>query len=156
MPHLTLTGEVQQPKEVSFDDLVQLPAEAQIANAQELGAKRPGQAVRLKAVLALAGVKESAKYIGLHATADDFHASVPLEPLLERAILIYSQDGQPLPTSAGGPFRLFIPDHTECHVSEIDECANVKFIDRIELTAEKGYDNRPDDEEAHRALHEKE
>ena len=41
-----------------------------------------------------------------------------------------------------------------CHTSDIDECANVKFLDRIELAIGKGHDNRPEDDEEHARLHE--
>jgi DMSO/TMAO reductase YedYZ molybdopterin-dependent catalytic subunit len=151
---LVIEGQVRRPCSLSHDDLLGLAAETQVEDVRELGAKRPGRAVRLSAVLGAAEPLETATYLGLHASADDFHASIPLAPVLERAVIIYSAAGQPLSVSAGGPFRLFIPDHAACHVSEIDECANVKFIDRIELTEGKGYDNRPEDDEAHRALHE--
>ena len=53
----------------------------------------------------------------------------------------------------GGPVRFFIPDHAACHVAEVDECANVKFVDRIELTHGRGFDNRPTEEEEHVELH---
>ena len=156
MSELKVHGHVETPLNLAFDDFEKFPTEAQIHNAQTLGAKRPGQAVRLSAVLERCGPQPKADYIGLHAAADDFHASVPLAPLLDRAILIYAQDGKPLPLSAGGPYRLFIPDHSACHMSEIDECANVKFLDMIELTIGKGFDNRPVDEAQHRELHERE
>ena len=79
-----------------------------------------------------------------------------LHPVRERAILIYKLDGKALPTSAGGPIRFFIPDFAACHTSEIDECANVKFVDRIEFSAAPGRDNRPHDEKEHAELHERE
>ena len=53
------------------------------------------------------------------------------------------------------PFRFLIPDFAACKTHEIDECANVKFVNRIELTRERGHDNRPHDEAEHAALHEK-
>ena len=74
----------------------------------------------------------------------------------ERAIVIYRLEGQPLPSSAGGPLRFYIPDFAACHTSEIDECANVKFVDRMEFTATPGQDNRPHDADEHAALHEME
>ena len=51
------------------------------------------------------------------------------------------------------PARFFIPDHAACHTDEVDECANVKFVDHIELTVGKGFDNRPEDDEEHERLH---
>ena len=152
-PLLVIDGQVRLPQSISLKDLQSLPADSQVADVRELGAKRECSAVALAAVLGLAEPLLDAVYWGLHATADDFHASIPLAPVLNRAVLIYSQQDQPLPISSGGPFRLFIPDHSACHVSEIDECANVKFLDRIELTRGKGHDNRPEDDDAHQALH---
>ena len=48
-----------------------------------------------------------------------------------------------------------IPDYAACHSAEVDECANVKFVDRLELSAQPGFDNRPHDDKAHEALHQK-
>jgi hypothetical protein len=62
-------------------------------------------------------------------------------------------EGAILSVDQGGPFRFFIPDHAACQMDEIDECANVKFLDHIEFTAGKGHDNRPQDEQQHAALH---
>src|SRR5205823_2382400 len=117
---------------------------------------RSGDAVTLAGLLALAEAKPSAKYLTLHSSKDDFHASIPLDAVRPRAILIYRLAGQPLPEKSGGPLRFFVPDHTACHLDEIDECANVKFVDRIELSAVRGHDNRPVDEGTHAALHERE
>ena len=107
-----------------------------------LGFQRGGDAVRLDGLLKMAGVKSTAKYVGLHSSSDDFHASIPFEPVLESALIVYRSEGKPLEAKAGGPFRFLIPDAAPCETAEIDACANVKFIDRIELTAEKGRDNR--------------
>ena len=71
----------------------------------------------------------------------------------DRAVWIYALDGAPLPAKAGGPLRFLIPDYAACHSADIDECANVKFVDHIELTATRGRDNRPADEAQHADLH---
>ena len=78
------------------------------------------------------------------------------EAVADEALVIYRLDGQPLPEKSGGPVRFFIPDFAACHTHEIDECANVKFVDRIEFTTERGFDNRPHDGDEHAALHAKE
>lgn len=157
MNHSTLSvdGEVARPLSLSFDDLATMPADAQVADISRLDAKRKGDAVKLDAVLKLAGVKPSARYLTLHSSTDDFHASIPLEVVRERGLLVYRLEGEPLPVKAGGPFRFFIPDFAACHTQEVDECANVKFVDRIELSQERGQDNRPSEEEEHAKLHER-
>ncbi len=152
---LTIDGEVERPRQLSRSDLAAIDAAYQVPDVSRLDPKRKGRAVRLAGLLALVGVKPSAKYLTLHATADDFHASVPLEAVRERGIIIYEIDGQPLPVSAGGPVRFYIPDYAACHSAEVDECANVKFVNRLELSAQPGRDNRPHDEKEHAALHEK-
>ena len=153
MPTLSLGGHVENPAEISFEKLAQLP---QIVDVSRFDPKRSGDAVALSELVALAKPKAGAKYLGLHSSSDNFHASIPLEPILDRAFLIYRQvNGSPLDAKAGGPFRFYIPNHKACHTDEIDECANVKFVDRLEFTVQKGFDNRPHDEAEHADLHAK-
>ncbi len=153
---LTIDGEVAQPATLSFADFAALPADSQITDVSRIDPKRKGDAVKLTALLDRVQPKPAAKYLTLHAATDDFHASIPLEAVRDRAMVIYRLEGAPLPTSAGGPLRFYIPDFAACHTSEIDECANVKFVDRMEFTAKPGQDNRPHDGAEHEALHEKE
>lgn len=153
---LTIDGEVERPATLSFGDLAALDGAAQVPDVSRMDAKRQGDAVTLAGLLARVRPKASVKYLTLHSSSDDFHASIPLDAVRDTAILIYRLDGQPLPKSAGGPVRFFIPNFTACHSSEIDECANVKFVDRIELSANRGIDNRPHDAKEHAELHERE
>lgn len=153
---LTIDGEVESPVTLSFEDLSALPFACQVQDVSRLDAKRRGDAIRLAGLLERVRPKPGARYLTLHSSTDDFHASIPLDAVRETAILIYRLNGAPLPSQAGGPLRFFIPNHTACHTSEIDECANVKFVDRIELSADKGFDNRPHDEQQHAELHERE
>ena len=150
---LRITGDVETPRELTFADLAAINSQYQIADVSSLAGGRQGTAITLAGLLQVAGARSSAKYLGLHAAADNFHASIPLEGVLAKAFLIYALDGQPLSTKAGGPCRFFVPDHLACRSAEIDECANVKFVDTLELTTAKGHDNRPHDDAAHAALH---
>lgn len=155
-PILEIGGDVGTPRWLTFDDLAALPAEEQIQDVSRMVPGRKGDAVKFAGLLAMVKPNPSAKYLGLHSSADDFHASIPLAAVADRALVIYRLDGQPLPVNSGGPVRFFIPDFAACHTSEIDECANVKYVDRIELTSSKGFDNRPHDGAEHEALHAKE
>jgi DMSO/TMAO reductase YedYZ molybdopterin-dependent catalytic subunit len=155
-PTLTIDGDVHSPSTLSFDDLAALDAAFQIADVSRLDPKRKGDAVKLAGLIARARPKPSARYLTLHASKDDFHASIPLDAVRDRAVLIYRLEGRPLPESAGGPIRFFIPDFAACHTAEIDECANVKFVDRLEFSPARGHDNRPHDETEHAELHERE
>ncbi len=153
---LQIDGEVECGVTLSFDDLAALADEFQVRDVGRIDPKRKGDAVKLAGLLDQVRPKPSARYLTLHSSTDDFHASIPLDAVRERAILIYRLEGQPLPISAGGPIRFFIPDFAACHTSEIDECANVKFVDRIEFSTVPGHDNRPHDEKEHAELHERE
>ena len=151
---IRVDGEVQRPRQFAFEDLLAIGDAYQIDDVSEWAPRYQGKAVQLTGLLAAARVKPTAMYLGLHASQDDFHASIPLEAVRDQGIVIYSLDGRyALPVDAGGPARFYIRDHVACNVDDIDECANVKFLDYIELTAERGFDNRPDDEEEHARLH---
>ncbi|MCE9603453.1 MAG: molybdopterin-dependent oxidoreductase [Planctomycetia bacterium] len=153
---LVIDGEVDAPLRLSFADLAAIDAEFQIVDVGTLDPKRSGDAVRLEGLLQRSGVRPDAAWLTLHASRDDFHASIPLTAIRARAIVIYRLQGEPLPVAAGGPFRFFVPDFAACHSAEVDECANVKFVDRIELSAVRGFDNRPHDADEHAELHHKE
>jgi DMSO/TMAO reductase YedYZ molybdopterin-dependent catalytic subunit len=155
-PLLRIDGDVEQPRSFAFLDLEALGAAFQLRDVSRIDPKRKGDAITLEGLLERVRPKSNVKYLTLHSSTDDFHASIPLAAIRERAILIYRLDGDPLPATAGGPVRFFIPDFAACHTDEVDECANVKFVDRIELTAERGFDNRPHDEKQHADLHERE
>ena len=153
---LKITGLVEREVSLTFDDLAALDAEYQVADVSQVDPKRKGGAVRLAGLLEWVGAKQDAVYLGLHASRDDFHASVPLAAVRDRGLVIYRLGAESLSNSAGGPVRFYIPDFAACHTAEVDECANVKFIDHIELTREKGFDNRPHDNAQHEALHQTE
>jgi DMSO/TMAO reductase YedYZ molybdopterin-dependent catalytic subunit len=154
--YLTIDGASKTEYRLTAADLAEIDARHQVPDVSTLDPKRSGQAVRLAGLLEHVGAKADALWLTLHATTDDFHASIPLEAVRDRAVLIYGLNGGPLPTKAGGPFRFFIPDFAACHTHEVDECANVKFVDRMELTAERGVDNRPHDGAEHEELHRRE
>ncbi len=89
----------------------------------------------------------------LHADKDDFHVSVPLAPLYAQGIVVYKLGPNRLGPEQGGPIRFLIRETDACHSSELDECANVKYLSRIELTERRGRDTRPATDTEHTALH---
>src|SRR5262249_1170632 len=115
--------------------------------------KRQGAGVTLNSILNRVRPRASATYLTLHATADNFAASIPLAAVRDEGIVVYQLNGAPLPAKNGGPFRFLIRNPAACHTDELDDCANVKFIDRLELTAAKGRDTRPSSDEEHEHLH---
>ena len=151
---LRISGLVQTELELTAQQLAtDVDTRFQIADIADLLPKRAGAAIQLQGLLELCKPASAATHIGLHGSLDDFHASIPLAAVCDRGLIVHHLEGAILSVDQGGPFRFFIPDHAACQMDEIDECANVKFLDHIEFTAGKGHDNRPQDEQQHTALH---
>ena len=128
-----------------------MPESARIPDVSRFHPKRQGDGVTLEALLDRAGVRPEANYVTLHADRDDFHVSVPLGPVREQGIVVYRLGEGRLGIEEGGPIRFLIRDPSVCHTGELDECANVKYLSRIELTTRRGRDTRPDDRSGARA-----
>lgn len=150
---LTIDGLVRKPLDLTFADLDAMPEAARVADVSRFHPKRRGDGVTLDALLDRAGVQPEANYATLHADLDDFHVSVPLGPVREQGIVVYRLGDGHLTIEEGGPIRFLIRDPAVCNTGELDECANVKYLSRIELTTRRGRDTRPATEDEHEALH---
>ena len=136
-----IDGEVRTPGDFGFAARTALPD--QIAAVATLIPGRHGVAVRLRTLLEATGLSPRATHLTLHATDGDYTASVPLDVVIDRAILVYRVGNAPLPVRQGGPIRFFIPDVEACSIGDVDACANVKYLGRIEITHGPGRDTRP-------------
>lgn len=150
---LRVDGAVEHAIELRFHELQSLPESVQVRDVSRFQPARKGDGVSLEGVLALVRPLAEANYLTLHASRDDFHVSIPLAETRAEGIVVYALNGQPLEVAQGGPFRFLIKDPAACHTAELDDCANVKYLDRIELSVRRGRDTRPADEAAHQALH---
>ncbi len=150
---LKIEGAVENPLDLGFDDLERLPESFRVVDVSRFHPNRQGDGVALEAILALARPRAEANYLTLHADRDDFHVSVPLDAVRGESVVVYKLGAQKLGTENGGPVRFIIKDPSACHTSELDDCANVKYLSRIELSIRRGRDNRPADDAAHAALH---
>jgi 2-dehydropantoate 2-reductase len=138
---LTIEGAVHKPKWFSREELAALSAEGRVADISTIEPRRQGEAIRLSCLLEESRPDDTATHVTLQS-ADGFSASIPLADVRDTGLIIFQLDGQCLPESAGGPFRFLIPNAAECRTAELDACANVKGLARIELTAGKGVDTR--------------
>lgn len=151
---LRVDGLVETPIELSFDKLKLLPESIQIRDVSRLVPKKSGDGISLSGLLEMVGAPSENFWLTFHASRDEFAASIPSDPqVIETGIILYADHAAPIPVEKGGPFRFLIPDPAVCHTAELDECANVKFLDRIEITREKGRDTRPENEDEHEELH---
>jgi hypothetical protein len=147
---LVVEGKVRMRRDLGMADLAALPG--QVPDISKLAPAREGAAVKLSSVLERAGVAKDARFITIHAEGN-YSASVPLDAVKDHAVLIYGLAGSPLPRDKGGPVRFFIPDVAACQTDEVDQCANVKYVQRIVLSAERGADTRPRSAKQHVELH---
>ncbi len=152
---LRIEGAVNRPLGWTFEELDSLPEEVQVPDVSRFQPSRRGDAVTLDALLCQAVPRLEATHLTLHADRDDFHVSIPLGAIREQGLVVYKVGQERLGVEQGGPIRLLIRDPLACHAGELDECANVKYLSRIELTTAQGRDTRPLDDAAHQALHEK-
>ncbi|MBI3160610.1 MAG: molybdopterin-dependent oxidoreductase [Chloroflexi bacterium] len=115
---LKLGGLVDTPLELSLQDLAAMSAVTQILTMQcisnSIGGDLTGSTrwtgVRLKDVLAVAGVSPRARSLRVEA-ADGFFEFVSMEDALDdRTLLVYAMNGEPLPTEHGYPLRVYVPN----------------------------------------------
>jgi DMSO/TMAO reductase YedYZ molybdopterin-dependent catalytic subunit len=150
---LRVDGAVEEPLDLTFEDLDGLPEADRVEDVSRFHPGRKGDGVTLEALLRTARPRNEANYLTLHATRDDFHVSIPLQAVRGEGIVVFRLGSEPLGVEQGGPIRFLIRDPAACHTDELDDCANVKYLDRIELTVRRGRDTRPADEAEHARLH---
>jgi DMSO/TMAO reductase YedYZ molybdopterin-dependent catalytic subunit len=152
---LRVEGAVEHPLSVTFEDLQGMPESDRVVDVSKFQPGRRGDGVTLESLLARAIPSDDATHLTLHADRDDFHVSIPLDVIRGQGVVVYRVGDARLAPEQGGPIRLLIRDPSACQTGELDDCANVKYLSRIELTTRRGVDTRPTDEEAHRALHDR-
>lgn len=133
---LRIEGAVVQPVTLDREALAKLPAEYQISDLGTIMPNMKGKAIRVKGILEVPALAIGADHITFHSQDGQFAASLTVKQAAEHGVLVYELDGQPMPASKGGPFRLVAPGLG-------DLCANVKGVARIELTRGPGKDTRP-------------
>ncbi len=133
---------------LSTADLAALPPTAHVPDVGVLVRGRKGRAVRLSAIVDLAELPRTARYVNITSRDPAFAVSVPLDEVQALGLVVYELDGAALDPAQGGPFRLLVQDHP-------DECVNVKQLVRLEFSDRPGRDTRPQDDAEHQALHRK-
>ena len=110
---LAVTGEVEQPLTLSYDELTALPATEVttdihcVTRWSRFDARFKG--VHWRELAALSRPKPTARFAIAHAEAG-FTANLPLEAIEdENALVVYEADGDPLTPEHGRPVRLVVP-----------------------------------------------
>ena len=140
---LRVTGMVDRPFELTYDELLALPLHDQYVTiacvSNEVGGNLVGNAlwrgVRLKELLARAGVDPAATQI-VGRSVDGFTAGFPTAWALadeREALVAVGMNGEPLPPDHGYPARLIVPG-LYGYVSA------TKWLSEIELTTLDAFD----------------
>ncbi len=133
---LRIDGAVVQPVSLDRTALQALPAEHQVPDVSTVMPAMSGRAVALKGLLDVPALDIHADHVTFHSFDGQYAATLTLQQARDFGLLLYDLNGQALPESKGGPFRLITPGLG-------DVCANVKGVGRIELRVGSGKDTRP-------------
>jgi len=139
--HLTVNGQVDHPFTLTYEELLAMPMQEQYESmmciSNEVGGQYMSNAkwegVRLKDLLAQAGVKTGAVKVVFYAV-DDYSDSIHLEKALEpTTLLAVRMNGVTLPQGHGFPVRVLVPG-----IYGMKHC---KWLTRIEVVADdyQGY-----------------
>jgi DMSO/TMAO reductase YedYZ molybdopterin-dependent catalytic subunit len=145
---LELTGEVEQPTTLSFEQLQELPATEVttdihcVTRWSRFDARFTG--VHWSELAKLCRPKPSARFVIAHAE-HGFTANVPLEALEdENALIVYAADGEPLTPDHGYPVRLFIPTRYFWKSAKWLTGIELSAVDKPGFWERYGYNNNAD------------
>jgi len=145
---LQVTGEVEEPLTLSFEELQQLPATEVttdihcVTRWSRFDARFKG--VHWSELAKLCGPKPSARFAIAHAE-HGFTANVPLEALEdEHALIVYEADGAPLTREHGWPVRLFVPTKYFWKSAKWLRGIELSALDKPGFWERYGYNNNAD------------
>jgi DMSO/TMAO reductase YedYZ molybdopterin-dependent catalytic subunit len=145
---LEVTGEVEEPLTLSFEELRQLPATEVttdihcVTRWSRFDAHFKG--VHWREIAKLSGPKPSARFAIAHAE-HGYTANVPLEALEdEHALVVYEADGAPLTQEHGWPVRLFIPTKYFWKSAKWLRGVELSSVDKPGFWERYGYNNNAD------------
>ena len=125
VPVLRVTGLVDSPGGWSTSDLAALAGQV---------TEGGGRGVSVGALLEAAGPRGD--YVSVESDDGGYRASIPMEELAAKGVLIYGLGSGGLPPERGGPFRMLVPEgHTLCW--------NVKGVGEMRVTAHPEPDSVP-------------
>lgn len=131
-----IEGAVVQPVSMDRTALEQLPVQHRVTDVSTVMPGMQGSAIAVKGLLEVPALDIHADHVTFHSLDGRYAATLTLQQARDFGLLLYELEGQPLPESRGGPFRLITPGLG-------DVCANVKGVGRIEIRIGPGHDTRP-------------
>jgi DMSO/TMAO reductase YedYZ molybdopterin-dependent catalytic subunit len=145
---LELSGEVEQPVVLSFEQLRELPPTELttdihcVTRWSRFDAQFKG--VHWRELAKLCRPKPSARFVVAHAE-HGFTSNVPLAALEdENALVVYEADGEPLTPDHGYPVRLFIPTKYFWKSAKWLRGIELSAVDKPGFWERYGYNNNAD------------
>lgn len=132
---LKIHGLVDQPLELTYEDIKRLPSVNQMLTLECIGNPPAGAAignaewtgVMLRPLLEKAGVSHKAVYVAMRG-ADGYSTGAPVDEIMRKENwLVYLMNGVPLPAVHGYPLRLFIPG--KYGVKQPKWLTEIEFVD---------------------------
>ena len=127
VPVIRITGLVERPGEWAMDDLAGL-------SGQVAEAPTGGRGVSAGALLEASGPRGG--FVSVESDDGRYRASIPLEELAAKGVVVYGLGADSLPQERGGPFRILVPEGRTL-------CWNVKGVGEMRVTACPEPDNVP-------------
>jgi DMSO/TMAO reductase YedYZ molybdopterin-dependent catalytic subunit len=145
---LAITGEVEEPVTLSYEELRALPATDVttdihcVTRWSRFDARFQG--VHWRELATLCRPKPTARFVIAHAE-HGFTANVPLAALEDdQALIVYEADGEPLTPEHGYPVRLFIPTRYFWKSAKWLTGIELSSIDKPGFWERYGYNNNAD------------
>jgi DMSO/TMAO reductase YedYZ molybdopterin-dependent catalytic subunit len=134
--HLDVTGLVERPCRLSFDDLMALPQSDDVSDFHCVTTwsrmDNRWSGVRFRDLMAHTGILPGARHVLVTAYDHAPGSSVPYttnlpleEAMLDDVLLVHTWEGEPLPREHGGPVRMITP--------QLYAWKGAKWIRHIEL-----------------------
>lgn len=122
---LRVTGLVREHREWHWEELAALEGQIQEAS---------GRGVSAGVLLEASGARGG--FVSVESEDGAYRASIPIDELAAKGVVVYGLEEGGLPRDRGGPFRMLVPGGRTL-------CWNVKGVGEMRVTAEQEADSVP-------------
>lgn len=131
---LSIGGKVDNPMELTFDELKQLPSVHQVNDldcVEQWSVKKISwRGVQLRTIIEMSKPQPEARYLTIYCSGGQYTESLTIEQALwPDVILAYEADNKPLEPKHGAPLRLVVP--------RLWGYKSAKWVERIEFVTER-------------------